>query len=54
MRVACYKGQLPFLDVMVIRKTDLLLGHKVYRKPTHKDWYLHKNTDRYLDSKKEA
>ena len=23
------EGQLPFLDVMVIRKTDLILGHKV-------------------------
>ena len=39
------EGQLPFLDVVVIRKTGLLLGHKVYRKPTHRDRYLHKHSN---------
>ncbi|KAM6473987.1 uncharacterized protein PHA67_006582 [Liasis olivaceus] len=45
-------GKLPFLDTLVIRKPDLKLGHKVYRKPTHTDWYLHKNSNHHPRQKR--
>ena len=32
-----------FLDVLLILQEDGSLGHKVYRKPTYKDRYLHNN-----------
>ena len=34
---------IPFLDVMLVIQEDGSLGHKVYRKPTHTDRYLHYN-----------
>ena len=33
---------IPFLDVLLIQE-DGSLGHRVYRKPTHTDRYLHYN-----------
>ena len=38
------EGHLPFLDMYIYRKTDGSLGHKVYRKPTHTNLYLHQNS----------
>jgi hypothetical protein len=35
------EGHLPFLDIDIYRKMDGSLGHKVYRKPTHTNLYLH-------------
>jgi hypothetical protein len=35
---------IPFLDVLFIIHDDGSLGHKVYRKPTHTDRYLHYNS----------
>jgi len=34
-------GRLPFLNIDVYKKTTGSLGHKVYRKPTHTNPYLH-------------
>jgi len=36
--------KLPFLDVLVTKKVDNILGHQVYRIPTHTDRYLHAET----------
>jgi hypothetical protein len=35
--------QIPFLDVLIMKRTDGTLGHTIYRKPTH--------TNKYLDAK---
>jgi hypothetical protein len=35
------EGHLPFLDIDTYRKTNGSIGHKVYRKPTHTNPYLH-------------
>lgn len=35
------EGVLPFLDVLGYQKEDGHLGHRVYRKPTHRDLYLY-------------
>ena len=37
------EGHLPFLDIDIYIKTDGSLGHKVYRKHTHTNLYLHQN-----------
>ena len=34
-------NELPFLDTLVIRKQDGGIAHKVYRKKTHTEQYLH-------------
>ena len=38
---------IPFLDVLLVIQEDGSLGHKVYRKPTHTDRYLHYNSFHY-------
>jgi len=44
-------GHLPFLDVNVYRRNDGSLGHKVYRKPTHTNLYLHQSSHHHPANK---
>jgi hypothetical protein len=37
-------GHLPFLNIEIYRKPNGFLGHRVYRKPTHTNFYLHYNS----------
>ena len=46
------KGLLPFLDIDMYRKLDSSLGHRVYRKPTHTNQYLHHNLHHHPTNKK--
>jgi len=46
--------KLPFLDVLIIKKTDNTLGHQVYRKPTHTDKYLHAESHHHPAQKQSA
>ena len=43
--------KLTFLDVLVKKKLDGLLGHTMYRKPTHTDLYLHANSEHHPTQK---
>jgi hypothetical protein len=45
------EGHLPFLDIDVYRKTNGSLGHKVYRKPTHTNLYLHHRSHNHTANK---
>jgi len=45
------EDHLPFLDIDIYRKMDGSLGHKVYRKPTHTDLYLHQNSHHHPANK---
>ncbi|XP_012148609.2 uncharacterized protein LOC105663559 [Megachile rotundata] len=42
---------LPFLDTLITRKADGTLGHKVYRKPTHTNRYLHATSHHHPSQK---
>jgi len=44
-------GHLPFLDTDIYRKPGGSLGHKVYRKPTHTNLYLHQNSHHHPANK---
>jgi hypothetical protein len=45
------EGHLPFLDIDIYRKTDGSLGHKVHRKSTHTNLYLHQNSHHHPANK---
>jgi hypothetical protein len=44
-------GHLPFLDIDIYCKPDGSLGHRVYRKPTHTNLYLHANSHHHPSNK---
>lgn len=45
-------GQLPFLDVLVVKRNDGRLGHRVYQKPTHMGQYLHTESNHHPGQKR--
>ncbi|KAJ8923888.1 hypothetical protein NQ315_006664 [Exocentrus adspersus] len=45
-------GKLPFRDGLVSRKADGTLGQTVYRKPTHTDRYLNKDSNHHPRQKR--
>ena len=44
-------GSIPFLDNMVMPQPDGSLKTTVYRKPTHRDMYLHWDSYHHLSAK---
>ena len=44
-------GSIPFLDVLVTRKVDGTLGHKVFRKKMHTESYLHPDSHHHPSQK---
>ena len=38
------EGQMPFLDLLIVRNADGTVKTRVYRKKTHKDQYLNLNS----------
>jgi hypothetical protein len=44
-------NSIPFLDVLITRKQDGTLGHKVFRKKTHTDSYLHAESHHHPSQK---
>ena len=40
-------NQIPFLDILLSRNEDGTLGHKVFRKKSHTDNYLHADSHHY-------
>jgi hypothetical protein len=44
-------GHLTFLDIDIYRKPDGSLGHRVYRKPTHTNLYLHADSHHHPSNK---
>jgi hypothetical protein len=44
-------GSIPFLDILINRKSDGNLGHVVYRKKTHTENYLHANSHHHPNQK---
>jgi hypothetical protein len=44
-------NNIPFLDVLMTRKQDGTVGHKVFRKKTHTDSYLHANSHHHPSQK---
>ena len=42
---------LPFLDVLITKKTDDFLAHQVYRNKTHTDRYLHAESHHHPSQK---
>jgi hypothetical protein len=44
-------NSIPFLDILITRKQDGTLGHKVFRKKTHTDNYLHADSHHHPSQK---
>jgi hypothetical protein len=42
---------LPFLDLDIYRRPDGCLGHEVYRKPTHTNFYLNAKSHHHPSNK---
>jgi hypothetical protein len=45
------EGHIPVLDIDIYRKKEGSLGHKVYRKPTHTNLYLHQKSHHHPANK---